>query len=68
MPVTNDDVVAFLLISAWSVATGRQLRSDVPPTELTAGELVDFWTDDHLWPALPWDDRSARCQGRGIRS
>jgi hypothetical protein len=47
----NDDLVAFLLISTWALATGRRLRSDVPPGELTERELIDFWSDDHLWPA-----------------
>jgi hypothetical protein len=62
MSVSNDDLVAFLLINTWAVATSRRLRSDVPPSELTERELIDFWADDHLWPALPRDDRCARCQ------
>lgn len=57
MPVSNDDLIAFLLISSWSLATGRRLRSDVPPGDLAESELIDFWADDHLWPAAPRDDR-----------
>jgi hypothetical protein len=61
MPVSNDDLVAFLLISPWALRTGRRLRSDVPPWELPESELIEFWADDHLWPADTWDDRCARC-------
>jgi hypothetical protein len=61
MPVSSDDFIAFLLISTWSLATGRQLRSDVPPEELTESELIDFWADDQLWPVFRWDDRYTRC-------
>ena len=59
MPVTDDDVVAFLLIATWTLITGRELRSDVPPWELTEQELVDFWADVQLWPVDTWDDRCA---------
>jgi hypothetical protein len=62
MPLATDDLLAFMLIRTWSIATGRRLRRDVPPAELTERELIDFWTDDHLWPAPTWDDPSARCQ------
>ena len=62
MSVSNDDLVAFLLINTWAVATGRRLRTDVPPSELSERELVDFWADDQLWPALPRHDQCARCQ------
>lgn len=57
MPVTDDDFLAFLLIATWTLATGRELRSDVPPWELSQRELVDFWADDHLWPSDTWDDQ-----------
>jgi hypothetical protein len=68
MSVSSEDLVAFLLISTWALATGRRLRSDVPPGELTESELIEFWADDHLWPALQWDDRFPRRQRRGILS
>jgi hypothetical protein len=76
MPVINDDFVAFLLIATWTLVTGRELRSDVPPGELTEQELVDFWADDHLWPADTWNDRypvpadrgPATANLRGMRS
>ncbi len=62
MSVSNDDFVAFLLISTWALTTDRRLRADVRPWELPESELIEFWTDDHLWPADTWDDRCARCQ------
>jgi hypothetical protein len=30
------------------LATGRSLRGDVPPDELTTEELIDFWSGDQL--------------------
>jgi hypothetical protein len=62
MSVSNDDLVAFLLISTWALTTGRRLRSDVRPWELPESELIEFWTDDHLWPVSTGNDRCARCQ------
>lgn len=59
MPVSNDDLIAFFLIGSWSLVTGRRLRRDVPPGELTESELIDFWADDHLWPAPSRDERCA---------
>lgn len=46
-PVSHDEFVARLLIDIWTLATGRTLR-DVPPQELSAEELIEFWSDDHL--------------------
>jgi hypothetical protein len=46
-PAFRDEFVARLLIDIWTLATGRTLR-DVPPHELTAEELIDFWADDQL--------------------
>jgi len=46
-PLSHDEFVARLLVDIWTLATGRTLR-DVPPHELTAEELIDFWSDDHL--------------------
>jgi hypothetical protein len=36
------------LADIWTLATGRTLRCDVPPHELTTEELISFWSDDHL--------------------
>ena len=45
-PRTDDEIIAYLLIHTWTLATGRTLRSDVAPAELEAAELIDFWADD----------------------
>lgn len=42
----EDDLLASLLISTWMLITGRTLRSDVPPGQLTESELIEFWADD----------------------
>ncbi|HKB29395.1 MAG TPA: hypothetical protein VKD26_00995, partial [Streptosporangiaceae bacterium] len=42
----EDDLLAFLLINTWTLTTGRTLRSDVPPAQLTEDELIEFWADD----------------------
>ena len=47
-PLSHDEFVARLLVDIWTLATGRTLRCDVPPHELTTEELIDFWSDDHL--------------------
>lgn len=44
--VTDDELLAFLFVWTWALATGRALRSDVPPAQLSAEELIDFWADD----------------------
>ncbi|MGH3191245.1 MAG: hypothetical protein ACRDOL_29160 [Streptosporangiaceae bacterium] len=45
-PRADDKLIACLLIRTWALATGRTLRSDVNPCELSAAELIDFWADD----------------------
>ena len=47
----DDDVLAALLIRMWSLASGRILRSDVPPDQLTEEELIRFWADDMAPPS-----------------
>jgi hypothetical protein len=44
-PRSEDELLAFLLISTWSLLTGRGLR-DARPADLTAEELIEFWADD----------------------
>ncbi|MGE5289358.1 MAG: hypothetical protein ACM3ML_19595 [Micromonosporaceae bacterium] len=44
----EDDLLAFLLIHTWTLTTGRVLRSDVPPSQLSEEELIAFWADDHI--------------------
>jgi hypothetical protein len=43
----DDVLLAHVLISTWTLITGRLLRSDVPPWELGEEELINFWADDH---------------------
>jgi hypothetical protein len=47
-PLSHDEFVARLLVDIWTLATGRALRCDVPPSELTAEELISFWADDYM--------------------
>lgn len=49
--VADDDVLAAVLIRMWSLASGRILRSDVPPDQLTEEELIRFWADDMAPPS-----------------
>lgn len=44
----EDDLLAYLLVNTWRLRTGRVLRSDVPPAQLSVEELIDFWVDDHV--------------------
>ncbi|HEU5157773.1 MAG TPA: hypothetical protein VFU43_12330 [Streptosporangiaceae bacterium] len=43
-------LLALTLITTWALATGRRLRADVPPEQLTEAELIDFWADPLLAP------------------
>jgi len=43
----DDELLARVLITSWSLATGRTLRG-VPPQSLSEDELIDFWADDHI--------------------
>jgi hypothetical protein len=42
----DDEFLAAILIRMWSLASGRTLRADVPPDQLSAEELIAFWADD----------------------
>jgi hypothetical protein len=44
----DDALLARVLISTWVLHTGRALRRDVPPSDLPAEELIDFWADPLL--------------------
>ena len=41
----EDELLARVLITSWSLATGRTLRG-VAPQALTEDELISFWADD----------------------
>jgi hypothetical protein len=47
-PRSDEELLAFLLISTWMVRTGRRLRAVPDPAELTREELIEFWADDVL--------------------
>ena len=44
---SEDELLARVLITSWSLTTGRTLRG-VPPQSLTEDELISFWADDHI--------------------
>ena len=44
----EDELVARVLITSWSLATGRTLRAGVAPQSLTEDELISFWADDQI--------------------
>lgn len=58
---TGDEILAIVLIRMWALASGRTLRSDVPPGQLSEEELIAFWADDMTAQA----GRHARPQGQG---
>jgi hypothetical protein len=45
-PRSDDELLAFLLISTWMVRTGRRLRAVPDPADLSREELIEFWSDD----------------------
>jgi hypothetical protein len=46
----DDGQLAALLVRMWSLASGRTVRTDVPPDQLTEEELISFWADDFTRP------------------
>jgi len=44
----EDALLARVLITSRSLATGRTLRAGVPPESLTEEELISFWADDGI--------------------
>jgi hypothetical protein len=57
----GDEFLAAVLIRMWALASGRILRRDVPPDQLSVEELIDFWADDMTPPS----GRHARTAGPG---
>jgi hypothetical protein len=47
----EDELLARVLITSWTLATGRTLRMGVPPHLHSAEELISFWADDQI--AIP---------------
>jgi hypothetical protein len=50
MPTADDDFLADLYVRMWELASGRRLRKDVRPEQLTQEELISFWADDLASP------------------
>lgn len=46
----DDGLLAAVLIRMWALASGRSLRTDVPPCQLSSEELIAFWADDMSMP------------------
>ena len=44
----GDDLLACILITSWTLATGRTLPAGVAPQALTEDELISFWADDRM--------------------
>ena len=44
-------MLARVLITSWTLATGRTPRTGVAPHSLSADELIGFWADDLI--AIP---------------
>lgn len=40
-----------MFVVMWSLASGRTLRADVSPDQLTEDELIVFWADDFSPPS-----------------
>jgi hypothetical protein len=49
----EDELLARVLITSWTLATGRTLRPGVPPHSHTEEELISFWADDQIAIAAP---------------
>jgi hypothetical protein len=55
----DDEYMAGLLIRMWTLASGRTLRSDIRPEQLSSEELIRFWADDLTRPSGRHADPSA---------
>lgn len=59
----DDDVqLARLLVRMWALVSGRTVRMDVPPDQLTEDELMLFWADDF---SVPCGRHAAGIEGLG---
>jgi hypothetical protein len=43
-----DDLLAAILTTYWTLATGRTLPAGVSPRSLSEEELINFWADDQM--------------------
>ena len=44
----DDDLLAAILITNWTLATGRTLPAGVSPRSLSEEDLISFWADDRM--------------------
>src|SRR5437868_8551739 len=44
-PRSDDELIAFTLVTLWALATGRSLPDGVPPASLGERDLIEFWAD-----------------------
>jgi hypothetical protein len=56
----EDELLAQVLVTSWTLATGRTLRPGVPPHSHSEEELISFWADDQMMTAAPAMAHSAR--------
>jgi hypothetical protein len=43
-----DDLLAAILTTYWTLATGRALPAGVSPRSLSEEDLINFWADDRM--------------------
>ena len=43
-----DDLLAAILITNWTLATGRTLPAGISPRSLGEEDLISFWADDRM--------------------
>jgi hypothetical protein len=43
-----DDLLAAILITNWTLATGRTLPAGISPRSLSEEDLISFWADDRI--------------------
>ena len=43
-----DDLLATILTTNWTLATGRSLPAGVSPRSLSEEDLISFWADDRI--------------------
>lgn len=44
----TDDLLAAILTTNWTLATGRTLPAGVSPRSLSEEDLISFWADDRM--------------------
>ena len=44
----GDDLLAGILVTNWTLATGRTLPAGISPRSLSEEDLISFWADDRM--------------------